>query len=226
MAAPEYPPDAFASARRRMIDEQLRRRGIRDERVLAAFARVPRHLFVAPEFAAQAYEDKPAPIGAGQTISQPYMHAAMLAAADIRPTDVVLEVGTGSGYQTALLAELAAEVFSIEVVPALSESAQQVLAHLRYAQIILRTGDGSQGWPEAAPFDVIIVSAASPRVPPALLDQLRMGGRLVIPVGDLHEQQLWLLHRLREGVHRRVLEGCRFVPLLGRHGFPEGPSRI
>ena len=209
-----------------MVEAQLRRRGIRDERVLAAFERVPRHLFVAAEFSAQAYEDKPVPIGAGQTISQPYMHAAMLEAARVRPTDVVLEVGTGSGYQTALLAELAAEVFSIEFVPELAERAQHSLARLQYTQIVLRTGDGSQGWPEAAPFDVIIVSAASPRVPPAMLEQLKVGGRMVIPVGDLHEQQLWLLIRTPAGVDRRILDGCRFVPLMGRHGFPGTPSGI
>jgi protein-L-isoaspartate(D-aspartate) O-methyltransferase len=223
MAAAHIPDDPFLSARLQMVEGQLRRRGIRDERVLAAFERVPRHLFVPPELAHQAYEDKPVAIGAGQTISQPYMHAAMLEAAAIRPTDVGLEIGTGSGYQTALLAELAAEVFSIEFVPALAEHAQHVLARLQYTQIVIRAGDGSQGWPEAAPFDVIIVSAASPHVPAALLEQLRLGGRMVIPVGDLHEQQLWLLHRTPDGVHRRVLDGCRFVPLMGRHGFP-GPS--
>jgi protein-L-isoaspartate(D-aspartate) O-methyltransferase len=154
------------------------------------------------------------------------MHAAMLAAAQIQPSDVVLEVGTGSGYQTALLAELAAEVFSIEVFPSLADHAQRVLARLNYTQIVIRVGDGSLGWPEAAPFDVIVVSAASPRVPPALIEQLRMGGSMVIPVGDATQQNVWLLNKTREGITRRVLEGCRFVPLLGRHGFSRDLSGI
>jgi protein-L-isoaspartate(D-aspartate) O-methyltransferase len=202
-----------------MVEQQLRRRGIRDERVLAAFSRVPRHEFIAPDLWREAYEDRPIQIGEGQTISQPYMHAAMLEAARIQPTDVVLEVGTGSGYQTALLAELAAEVFSIEIFPALAERAQHTLARLSYTQIVIRVGDGSLGWPEAAPFDAIIVSAASPSVPPALLEQLRIQGRMVIPVGDEREQQVWLLEKTPNGTTRRVLDGCRFVPLLGRHGF-------
>jgi protein-L-isoaspartate(D-aspartate) O-methyltransferase len=209
-----------------MVDQQLRARGVRDERVLAAFRRVPRHEFLPPELWSEAYEDRPVKIGEGQTMSQPYMHAAMLAAAQIQPSDVVLEVGTGSGYQTALLAELAAEVFSIEVFPSLADHAQRVLARLNYTQIVIRVGDGSLGWPEAAPFDVIVVSAASPRVPPALLEQLRMGGSMVIPVGDAVEQNVWLLQKTREGITRRVLEGCRFVPLLGRHGFSRDLSGI
>jgi protein-L-isoaspartate(D-aspartate) O-methyltransferase len=220
MAVSHIPVDPYEPARLHMVDEQLRRRGIRDQRVLAAFARVPRHEFLPRELWNEAYEDRPVKIGEGQTMSQPYMHASMLAAAQIDPDDVVLEVGTGSGYQTALLAELAAEVFTIEVFPSLAEHAQQVLARLNYTQIVIRVGDGSLGWPEAAPFDVVIVSAASPRVPPALLEQLRMGGALVIPVGDTREQNVWLLERTPDGVTRHVLEGCRFVPLLGRHGFP------
>lgn len=220
MAAHSIPPDAFEAVRLRMVEEQLRRRGITDERILAAFARVPRHGFLSPDQCRDAYEDRPLGIGQGQTISQPYMHASMLASAEIQPTDVILEVGTGSGYQTALLAELGAEVFSIEVFPSLAEQAQRVLARLHYTQIVIRVGDGSLGWPEAAPFDVILVSAASPNVPPPLIQQLRMGGRLVIPVGSADEQQVWLLHKTSAGVHRRVLEGCRFVPLLNAQGFP------
>jgi protein-L-isoaspartate(D-aspartate) O-methyltransferase len=220
MAAPQIPPEPFFLERMRMIERQLQARGIRDRRVLAAFARVPRHEFVPRDLWNEAYEDKPLHIGEGQTISQPYMHAAMLESAAIRPTDVVLEVGTGSGYQTALLAELAAEVFSIEYYPSLADRAQRVLAHLNYTQIVIRAGDGTLGWPEAAPFDGIIVSAASPNVPPALMQQLKMGGRMVIPVGDLHEQQVWLLQKRPDGITRRLLEGCRFVPLVGRFGFP------
>jgi len=221
MAAHPIPPfDPFESARLQMVEQQLRRRGITDPRVLGAFARVPRHEFVPRDRWTEAYEDKPIQIGGGQTISQPYMHAAMLAAAQVEPTDVVLEVGTGSGYQTALLAELAAEVFSIEVIPALAETAQRVLARLQYTQIVVRVGDGSLGWTQAAPFDAILVSAASPNVPAALIEQLRMGGRLVIPVGDPDEQHVWLLHKGPDGISRRVLEGCRFVPLVGAGGFP------
>jgi protein-L-isoaspartate(D-aspartate) O-methyltransferase len=203
-----------------MVEQQLRRRGIADERVLAAFARVPRHEFLPRDRWMEAYEDKPIQIGAGQTISQPYMHAAMLAAAQVQPTDVSLEIGTGSGYQTALLAELAAEVFSIEVIPALAEAAQHALARLNYPQIVIRVADGSRGWPEAAPFDVIVVSAASPNVPATLIEQLRMWGRLVIPVGDPYEQHVWRLQKHPDGVSRRMLEGCRFVPLVGAGGFP------
>jgi protein-L-isoaspartate(D-aspartate) O-methyltransferase len=224
MAAHSIPPsaplDPFESARLQMVEQQLRRRGVSDERVLAAFARVPRHEFLPPDRWTEAYEDKPIQIGAGQTISQPYMHAAMLAAAQVQPTDVVLEIGTGSGYQTALLAELAAEVFSIEVIPSLAAAAQHALARLNYSQIVIRVGDGSRGWPEAAPFDVIVVSAASPNVPATLIEQLRMWGRLVIPVGDPYEQHVWLLQKRPDGVSRRVLEGCRFVPLVGAGGFP------
>ena len=221
MAAHPIPPsDPFEPARVQMLEQQLRRRGITDPRVLGAFARVPRHEFIPRDRWTEAYEDKPIQIGGGQTISQPYMHAAMLAAAQVQPTDVVLEVGTGSGYQTALLAELAAEVFSIEVIPALAETAQHVLARLQYTQIVVRVGDGSRGWPEAAPFDAILVSAASPNVPAALIEQLRMGGRLVIPVVDPHEQHVWLLRKHPDGISRRVLEGCRFVPLVGAGGFP------
>jgi protein-L-isoaspartate(D-aspartate) O-methyltransferase len=224
MAAPSIPPsaprDPFEPARLQMVEQQLRRRGISDERVLAASGRVPRHEFLPRDRWMEAYEDKPIQIGAGQTISQPYMHAAMLAAAQVQPTDVALEIGTGSGYQTALLAELAAEVFSIEVIPALAATAQHALARLNYSQIVIRVADGSRGWPEAAPFDVILVSAASPNVPAALIEQLRMWGRLVIPVGDPYEQHVWLLHKRPDGISRRVLEGCRFVPLVGAGGFP------
>jgi protein-L-isoaspartate(D-aspartate) O-methyltransferase len=224
MAAPSIPPsdprDPFEPARLQMVEQQLLRRGISDERVLAAFARVPRHEFLPADRWMEAYEDKPIQIGAGQTISQPYMHAAMLVAAQVQPTDVALEIGTGSGYQTALLAELAAEVFSIEVIPALAEAAQHALAHLHYSQIVIRVGDGSRGWPEAAPFDVIVVSAASPNVPATLIEQLRMWGRLVIPVGDPYEQHVWRLQKHPDGVSRRMLEGCRFVPLVGAGGFP------
>ncbi len=211
-------PDPFAGARRKMIEEQLQRRGIRDERVLAAMERVPRHEFVPPYDAAKAYEDHPIVIGEGQTISQPYMVASMLEHAAIQPADVVLEVGTGSGYQTALLAELAAEVFSIERFASLAASAQRVLAHLNYANVVIVTGDGSMGLPSAAPFDVIVVAAAAPVAPPPLIEQLRERGRLVVPVGGPEEQELYVVRKVNGQPHSQRLYGCKFVPLIGAHG--------
>jgi protein-L-isoaspartate(D-aspartate) O-methyltransferase len=211
--------DLFLAQRLEMVEHQLRRRGVRDERVLSAFARVPRHEFVTPEQSPQAYEDRPLQIGEHQTISQPFMVATQLEAARIHPADIVLEVGTGSGYQTALLAELAAEVFSIERFPSLADTAQRRIAHLQYANVVIIVGDGTLGYPPGAPFDAIIVSAASPRVPEAMVRQLRIGGRLLIPVGDASEQVLHLLVKTPEGVSNRSLFPCKFVPLVGEQGF-------
>src|SRR5436305_28668 len=170
---PDREPDQFNQQRLQMVETQLRARDIRDERVLAAMARVPRHEFVSPDVAQMAYEDRPLTIGEGQTISQPYMVASMVEAAEIGPADTVLEVGTGSGYQAAVLAELAAEVFTIERFAALAESAQKLLAHLNYANIVVTIGDGSDGLPKHAPFDAIVVAAAAPQIRPALVEQLR-----------------------------------------------------
>jgi protein-L-isoaspartate(D-aspartate) O-methyltransferase len=212
-------PDPLAQARHEMVEKQLAARGIRDPRVLAAMDRVPRHEFIRTYNAAQAYEDHPIVIGESQTISQPFMVASMLEVAEIQPADVVLEIGTGSGYQTALLAELAAEVFSIERFTSLAESAQKLLAHSNYANIVITTGDGTLGLPSAAPFDVIIVAAAAPNMPPPLFEQLREGGRLVIPIGSAEEQ---VLHRFykRDGAQLvQRLYPCKFVPLIGRFGF-------
>jgi len=211
-------PDPFAGARRQMVEKQLRARGVRDERVLAAMERVPRHEFVPSYNANEAYEDHPIVIGESQTISQPYMVASMLEHAAIQPADVVLEVGTGSGYQTALLAELAAEVFSIERFASLAESAQRVLAHLNYANVVIVTGDGSLGLPSAAPFDAIIVAAASPAIPPPLVEQLREGGRLVVPIGGAEEQTLYVVRKVNGQAQPQRLYGCKFVPLIGAHG--------
>lgn len=211
-------PDPFAGARRRMIEEQLIKRGIRDPRVLAAMERVPRHEFVPVYNAPEAYEDHPIVIGESQTISQPYMVASMLEHAAIQPADVVLEVGTGSGYQTALLAELAAEVFSVERFASLAENAQKVLAHLNYANVVIVTGDGSLGLPAAAPFDVIVVAAAAPDVPAPLVEQLREGGRLVVPVGGAESQELYVVRKVNGKAHPQRLYGCKFVPLIGAHG--------
>lgn len=212
--------DPFASDRQRMVEYQLRGRGIRDGRVLDAMARVPRHEFVPERFQAQAYEDHPIPIGYGQTISQPYIVALMLEALALEPTDKVLEIGTGSGYQTALLAELAASVYSIERHAGLAQNAERVLAKLGYTNIVVLVGDGSEGLPQHAPFDAIIVSAAAPDLPPTLVDQLRDGGRMVIPVGPAHAQELQLAQKQQGQLLVSYLEGCRFVPLITGQGYP------
>ena len=203
---------ALSSLRRRMVDSQLRERGIGDERVLDAMLRVPRHEFAPERYRDQAYEDHP--FGEGQTISQPYIVARMLEALAIKPTNKVLEVGTGSGYLTALLAELAAQVVSLERHAALADTARELLGRLGYTNVRVIVGDGSHGSAEAAPYDAIIVSAAAAEVPPALLEQLAEGGRMIIPVGSADSQQLQLI-RLENGQPRVSLhELCRFVPLV------------
>lgn len=209
----------FLAERLLMVEKQLRDRGIDDQRVLAAMSKVPRHEFVDAANWPRAYSDHPIGIAEEQTTSQPYIIAAMLQAAAIQPQDRALEIGAGSGYQTALLAELASQVVAIERHANLTEKARRVLANLGYRNIVLMTGDGTLGVPEAGPFDVIIVSAAAPQVPPALVQQLAMGGRLVLPVGDSQQQVLKIVHKTAEGVSVRILEGCRFVPLIGRQGF-------
>jgi protein-L-isoaspartate(D-aspartate) O-methyltransferase len=218
MNANPVPP--FDAERLAMVEDQLRRRGIHDRRVLEAMSRVPRHEFVRRQNWAEAYADHPVAIGEQQTTSQPYMIAAMLQAAEIAPQDRVLEIGAGSGYQTALLAELAGTVYAVERYPVLSAGARSALDRLGYTNATVITGDGSLGLPEDAPFDVIIVAAAAPRVPPALVDQLARGGRLVVPVGDSQQQVLRLARKEANGtVTVRSLEGCRFVPLIGEQGF-------
>ena len=214
--------DPFHTLRVAMVELQLRGRGIRDPRVLTAMGSVPRHEFLGPEFRREAYEDRPLPIGHGQTVSQPYIVAAMLEALELRPTDRVLEVGTGSGYQTALLAELAGKVYSIERHAALAERAQKALARLGYPEVEVVVGDGTEGLPNAAPFDAILVSAAAPRLPAPLLEQLAEGARMIIPVGFAAGQDLELVrkHQGRPLITR--LDACRFVPLIGREGFPSG----
>jgi protein-L-isoaspartate(D-aspartate) O-methyltransferase len=220
--SPEIQAENFAAERELMVSSQLHARGISDERVLSAMAHVPRHEFVAEEYRQQAYEDHPVPIGEGQTLSQPYIVAIMLEALSLTGSEKVLEVGTGSGYQTALLAELAREVYSVERHASLARSAENILHRLGYRNVSVLVGDGSQGLPDRAPFDAIIVSAAAPRIPPALFEQLREGGRMVVPVGPAYAQELQLA-RKQDG-HPVVdnLEGCRFVPLIGGQGYPEG----
>jgi protein-L-isoaspartate(D-aspartate) O-methyltransferase len=210
----------FAAERCSMVEQQLRQRGISDERLLAAMAKVPRHEFVSPQNWAEAYADHPIPIAEQQTTSQPYMIAAMVQAAGIKPEDRVLEIGAGSGYQTAVLAELASQVFAVERYASLTEAARATLERLGYRNTKVVTGDGSLGLPEAAPFDAIIVSAAAPRIPQALVEQLAVGGRLIVPVGESEQQVVQLVLRDKEGnIRVQTLEGCRFVPLIGQQGF-------
>jgi protein-L-isoaspartate(D-aspartate) O-methyltransferase len=214
--------DRFATMRQKMVNAQLRARGIGDEKVLAAMEKVPRHLFVADEYRESAYEDHPLPIGAGQTISQPYIVAFMLEALALDASEMVLEIGTGSGYQAALLAELARQVYSVERIESLAHGAEEILQHLGYTNVRLILGDGSYGLSEHAPFDAIVVSAAAPTIPQALLEQLREGGRMVIPVGPAAAQELKLVGKQDSGAVVTNLEGCRFVPLIGEQGYGEG----
>ncbi len=196
--------------------EHLRRSGIRDERVLEAIARVPRERFVPPEWRDEAYADHPLPIGEGQTISQPYIVALMTQALDLEPGEKVLEIGTGSGYQTAILAEMGADLYTVELRPSLLEAARRRLEALGYRDIHYRLGDGHLGWPDFAPYDAILVTAAPDEIPPALIEQLAPGGRMVIPVGPTPGYQtLWLILKDRAGEVRRVdLGGVAFVPLV------------
>ncbi|MCU1219341.1 MAG: Protein-L-isoaspartate O-methyltransferase [Candidatus Angelobacter sp.] len=209
----------FAAERWSMVESQLRQRGICDERLLAAMNKVPRHEFVNQQNWNEAYADHPIPIAEQQTTSQPYMIAAMIQAAQIKPQDRILEIGAGSGYQTALLAELANQVFAVERYASLAEAAQRTLDRLGYRNTKIFTGDGSLGLPDAAPFDAIIVSAAAPRIPQALAEQLALGGRLLIPIGGSDQQLLQLVQRNADGTSVRTLEGCRFVRLIGEQGF-------
>jgi len=213
-----FAQDAFATARREMVVRQILGREVRDSATLRAMLSVPRHEFV-PDKRANAYADFPLPIGYGQTISQPYIVAFMTEQLGLTPRSRVLEVGTGSGYQAAVLAEIAAEVYTIEIVAPLAEEAAARLAHLGYGRVHVRTGDGYNGWPEAAPFDAIIVTAAAGFVPPPLVEQLRPGGRMVIPVGEVRAvQQLLLVEKAADGrTTTRTLIPVRFVPLTGRH---------
>lgn len=205
-------PD-FAAAREAMVERQLRPRGIHDERVLAAMGRVPRELFLPPSIAADAYDDCALPIDCEQTISQPVIVALMTQALNLASLRI-LELGTGSGYQTAILAELAAEVYSIERHAELSRQAGRRLADLGYHNVHLRIGDGSLGWPQAAPFDRIIITAAAPEPPPAVWDQLAEGGILVGPFGSPNEQILYQIHKVHGQPQTKPLTGCRFVPLI------------
>ena len=221
-------PDAHAGERARMVEEQIRARGVRDPRVLAAMRELPRHLFLPPELWPEAYSDWALPTSCGQTISQPYIVARMLELAELEPGQRVLEVGTGSGYQTALLARLAGEIYSIERVHDLLEAARKCLADLGTTNVCLREGDGTLGWRDFAPYDRVLVAAAAPRVPEALKEQLGERGVLVIPVGGTATQRLEVWRRSPAGEWEWRRHGeCRFVPLLGRDAWREerGPSQ-
>ena len=210
---------SYFDLRHRMVEEQLRGRGIRDQRVLDAMSKIPRHEFVSDEFKSQAYEDHPIPIGEGQTISQPFIVAASLQALNLKGTESVLEVGTGSGYQTALLTSLAQMVYSIERHAALAASAEAVLNELGINNLKIIVGDGSYGHPELSPYDAILVSAAAPEIPRTLFEQLAEHGAMVIPVGPPHSQELQLVRKQAGTPVIEVIEGCRFVPLIGAGGY-------
>jgi len=204
----------FAAQRQRMVEQQLKPRGIKDERLLAAMARVPREEFVPADERGDAYEDGPLPIGFDQTISQPYIVAFMTEQLRLKPSDRLLEIGSGSGYQAAILAELVADVYTIEILEPLAKTAEATLQRLGYKNVHLKIGDGYQGWPEEAPFDAIIVTCAPDKVPQPLVDQLKDGGRMVIPVGERFAQQLYLLEKKNGQLKESATLPVRFVPMV------------
>ncbi|NOX36904.1 MAG: protein-L-isoaspartate(D-aspartate) O-methyltransferase [Calditrichaeota bacterium] len=206
--------DAFQEARKRMVETQIRARGVKDARVLKAMEKVPRHRFVPEHLWDEAYFDEPLPIGYGQTISQPYVVAYMTEQLGLTGDEKVLEIGTGSGYQAAILAELAKEVYTIEIIPELGKRAAEVLKELGYENVHVRIGDGYRGWPEAAPFDAIILTAAPDHVPQPLLDQLKVGGRMILPLGDFY-QDLVLITKTEKGIKKERKIPVRFVPMTG-----------
>ncbi len=206
----------YEAERKNMVEYQIRRRGIKDNKVLKAMGKVARHLFVPEEVRDLAYQDEPLPIGKGQTISQPYIVAFMTEALKLDGNEKVLEIGTGSGYQTAILAEIVKEVYTVELIPELSKKAQSVLNELGYTNIHYLIGDGSRGWPEESPYDAILVSAAPATIPESLVNQLKVGGRMIIPVGT-DFQELVLVTKKKEGWDEERLIGVRFVPLITAH---------
>ena len=211
----------WAALRRAMVEAQIRKRGVKSARVLEAIERVPRHLFVPEELAAHAYEDRALGIGEQQTISQPYMVASMTEYLELRGAERVLEVGAGSGYQAAILAELAREVITVEKNTALAESGRARLASLGYRNVRVEIGDGTLGWPEAAPFDGILVAAAAPEIPQPLVVQLAEGGRLIVPVGKSDKQMLMRIRNRGGEISEEKLFACQFVPLRGRYGWAD-----
>ncbi len=213
--------ESFEAQRRSMIDLQLKSRGILSSKVLTAMSNVPRERFVGPENLNNAYNDGPVSIGSGQTISQPYMVAIMTEALLLTECDKVLEIGTGSGYQTAVLREIATAVYSVERIATLAETARNVLCSLGYNNIVIKVGDGTLGWPEEAPFDAIIVTSGSPKVPEILLNHLNDGGRMIIPVGTRSLQRIVRITRTKDNFNTKEMLSCVFVPLIGEGGWQE-----
>jgi protein-L-isoaspartate(D-aspartate) O-methyltransferase len=209
----------FERSRERMVETQIVSRGVRDERIIEAMKKVPRHLFVEEALQSQAYGDFPLPIGEKQTISQPYIVALMTEALSLKSDEKVLEIGTGSGYQTAIIAEVVYKVYSIERIASLAREAKKRLESLGYYNVMIKINDGTEGWEEESPFDAIIVTAGAPNIPEPLLNQLKIGGRMVIPIGDKFSQSLILVIKNEGGMERRDLGGCRFVKLIGKHGW-------
>lgn len=207
--------------RHEMVRQQIEARGISDINVLAALRKVPRHLFVSEALRDQAYGDFPLPIGEQQTISQPFIVAEMTQALELTPNDRVLEIGTGSGYQAAILAQIAYRVYTIERIRALFVQARKLLDKLNYHNIVMRCADGTKGWEDECPFNAIIVTAGAPAIPELLIEQLADGGRLVVPVGNQHSQDLIKITKDQSGIHQTNLGGCRFVKLVGKHGWRE-----
>lgn len=217
--------DSFTHLRSQMVEYQIARRGVADECVLQAMRQVPRHLFVPPDYQDQAYDDHPLPIGSGQTISQPYIVAFMTEQLDLKGNETVLEVGTGSGYQAAVLACLVRQVHTIERVAELAERAEGIFKELNLANIKVHVGDGSLGWPPDSPYQAILVTAAAPACPPALQEQLDLGGRMIIPVGERFHQTLELWQRKDDGLHCQDILPVMFVPLKGEQGWnPDDPQ--
>ncbi len=211
----------YERLREEMVQQQIAARGITDVNVLAAFRKVPRHLFVSEALRDQAYGDYPLPIGEQQTISQPYIVAEMTQALELKKDDRVLEIGTGSGYQAAILAEIVYRVYTIERIRTLYVQTRKLLDKLQYHSIVMRCSDGTSGWQDEGPFDAIIVTAGAPEVPERMLDQLVEGGRMVVPVGNQHSQELIKLTKNKSGIQKSNLGGCRFVKLIGAHGWKE-----
>ena len=221
MELTEQAIQAYAGQRRKMIEEQLSGRGIKDLSVMEVLSRVPRHLFVDTSLRHRAYGDCPLPIGENQTISQPYIVALMTEVLQLKGDERVLEIGTGSGYQTAILAELASQVFTIERIKPLVQKTKELLEGLRYKNIVFKTFDGTYGWRDQSPFDAVLISAATPNIPTALIEQLADRGRLVAPVGERESQDLIVLNKNGDKVVRRKIGSCKFVPLIGKFAWSE-----
>jgi len=214
-------PRKYQRLRESMVKNQIEARGINDPEVLRAMGTVPRHLFVSEALMDQAYADNPLPIGEQQTISQPYIVAHMTQALQLNKDDRVLEIGTGSGYQAAILSEIVFRVYTIETIRTLHMKARKLFDELKYNNIVTRYADGTNGWKDESPFDAIIITAGAPEIPEPLVDQLAMGGRMILPVGDRLTQEMVKLYKDEDGIHRSKLGGCRFVKLVGEHGWSD-----